>query len=283
MLTSAKSRMSGHISSTFKIATVILLSVVAPGVYAERPPDGMVEIPLGIYEPLYKSSDVERLGQTNDSVIVQRFYLDERAVSNAKFLNFVSQNLKWQRSRLPGLFADDAYLTHWRGDQDYGDPKIADLPVVNVSWFAAMAFCRWQGKTLPTVAQWERAAGASELSEDGRKDPKFTETILQWYSDPADRPLSERSKMTSYRNLFGAWDMHGLIWEWTQDFNTAMVTGESRGDSGLQRQLFCGSGSIGAADPTDYASFMRFAFRSSLGGDYTVGSLGFRCALNPVE
>ena len=41
---------------------------------------------------------------------------------------------------------------------------------------------------------------------------------------------------------------HGLVWEWVADFNTAMVTGDARGDSGLERSLFCGSGSQGARD-----------------------------------
>jgi formylglycine-generating enzyme required for sulfatase activity len=83
---------------------------------------------------------------------------------------------------------------------------------------------------------------------------------------------------STFRNVFGIWDMHGLVWEWVSDFNTALVTGESRADSGLDRQLFCGSGSSGASDFSDYAAFMRYAYRSSLRGNYTVANLGFRCA-----
>ena len=61
-------------------------------------------------------------------------------------------------------------------------------------------------------------------------------------------------------------------------FNTAMVTGESRGDSGLDRNLFCSAGSVGAKDTSDYAAFMRMALRSSLRANNTTSSLGFRCA-----
>ena len=70
----------------------------------------------------------------------------------------------------------------------------------------------------------------------------------------------------------------GLVWEWVDDFNTAMVTGESRADTGLERDLFCGAGAAGAKDSSDYAAFMRSALRSSLQANNTTTSLGFRCA-----
>jgi protein SCO1/2 len=53
-----------------------------------------------------------------------------------------------------------------------------------------------------------------------------------------------------------------------------MVTGEGRGDSAL----FCGGAGAKAVKPSDYATFMREAFRGSLEARYTVRNLGFRCA-----
>ena len=79
-------------------------------------------------------------------------------------------------------------------------------------------------------------------------------------------------------NYWGVYDLHGLVWEWVSDFSTAMVTGDARADSELDRQLFCGSGAVGARDLTDYATFMRYGFRSSLKADYCIHNLGFRCA-----
>jgi len=73
--------------------------------------------------------------------------------------------------------------------------------------------------------------------------------------------------------------LHGLVWEWVLDFNTQMVTGDSRADNaGLERGLFCGAGAQGARNVENYASFMRFGFRSSLEARYCVHNLGFRCA-----
>ena len=42
-------------------------------------------------------------------------------------------------------------------------------------------------------------------------------------------------------NYWGVHDLHGVIWEWVADFQTMLVTGESRGDSDVERNLFCGA------------------------------------------
>lgn len=258
----------------------VILYAVVEVVHAGPPGmSDMANIPAGLYRPLYQVSDMDRSATVVEPAIaVPPFLLDRKAVTNADYLAFVRSHPKWKRSRIPGLFADENYLAHWATDERPGEFAPADVAVVNVSWFAAMAYCRSNGKSLPTVAQWERAGAASERLEYAADDAEFSQRILQWYASVADRPLPERAAHAGYSNLFGVEDMHGLIWEWVLDFNTSLVTGESRGDSGLQRQLYCGSASIGAADSRDYPSFMRYAFRSSLEGRYTVGSLGFRCA-----
>ena len=236
---------------------------------------GMSSVPTGQYTPLYKSSDADKQGDPEvDTVTVAGFYLDTRAVSNQEYLEFARARAKWRKSRIKRIFADRNYLAHWSGDLDLGGAA-SDAAVVNVSWFAAKAYCKSRGKQLPSVAQWEYAAQASENLPDGRDDPAFRARILDWYARPA---LESAVGARGFRNMYGIYDMHGLVWEWTRDFNTALVSGESRADAGLDRQLFCGSGSIGSADFKDYSGFMRFGFRSSLQGNYAVSSLGFRCA-----
>lgn len=233
---------------------------------------GMALIPSGSYQPLYRSS-VE-----TSALEVESFWIDQRPVTNGEFLEFVEANPQWRRSLIKPVFADETYLRHWAGDLDLG-PKaelLKDLPVVNVSWFAARAFAKWKGKRLPTVSEWEMVGLASETKTDGREEEGYYARILEWYGKPSE-PW-EKWDVDRFTNAYGVQAMHGLIWEWVEDFNTALVTGESRGDAQLERNLFCGSGSLGSDNFRDYAAFMRFGFRSSLSADYTVPNLGFRCA-----
>ena len=251
------------------MAAVVLVVTTSVHVAAEDAPARMVLIPRGVHVPLFK---------TEGKVEVQPFYLDQYPVTNAEFLEFVQANPTWRRSRVKRLFTDAAYLMHWQDDLEIGPAggEGGNNPVTYVSWFAAKAYARWSGKRLPTQAEWELVAAASETHADGREEEGHYQYILNWYSKPTTHPFPPIG--STFRNFYGVFDMHGLVWEWVLDFNTATVTGESRGDTGLDRQLFCGSGSVNASDFKDYAAFMRYAFRSSLQARYVVPNLGFRCA-----
>jgi formylglycine-generating enzyme len=244
---------------------------------AEKTPAGMARIPAGVYVPLYKTSGAA------DALDVQSFYLDTHPVTNAQFLEFVSANPSWRRSQAKRIFADESYLRHWSADLDLGPlgEIIKNSPVTNVSWFAALAYGKWRGKRLPSLAEWESAALAGLDGPDGRADANYNQRILRWYSKPAGRLLPPVG--STFKNFWGIYDMHGLVWEWVADFNTALVTGDSRGDTGLERQSFCGGGSVNASDFQNYAAFMRYALRSSLRANYCVPTVGFRCAGDTEE
>ena len=233
-------------------------------------PQGMARVPAGVFRPLFRSDVDPR------EIPVRAFALDIHPVTNAEFLAFVSANPRWRRSQVKRLFADENYLKHWAGDVELGDAITTNAPVTWVSWFAAKAFAAWAGKRLSTTAEWEFAAAASPTRPDGENDAEFKKQIAAWHASPSPARLPPVG--TGRANFYGVRELHGLVWEWVADFNTAMVTGDARGDSGLERQLFCGSGSQGAKDVSDYAAFMRYGFRSSLKADYTVHNLGFRCA-----
>lgn len=204
------------------------------------------------------------------SLKVTSFRMDVYPVTNQEYLEFVRQNPQWQKSKVKKIFADKSYLDYWKTDLNFGENSLGSSPVVRVSWFAAREYCSWKGKRLPQTVEWEYAA----LSPYKNKT-EIRDLILEWYGKGAEWPLPHVGKRNA--NVMGVHDMHGLIWEWVEDFNTSLVTGESRADGGLDKNLFCGGGAAGAADPGDYAAFMRYAFRSSLQARYTVQNLGFRC------
>jgi formylglycine-generating enzyme required for sulfatase activity len=233
-------------------------------------PPGMSLIPAGPYRPLFRAENDPK------EIPVKAFFLDVSPVTNSDFLEFVRNNPRWRRSEVKRIFADENYLKAWASDLDSGTNALTNAPVTWVSWFAAKAYAAWRGKRLPTVVEWEHAASASRTQPDGRKDGEFQKQISAWYSAPAPAQLPPVGR--GQTNFYGVRELHGVVWEWVADFNTAMVTGDARGDTGLERQLFCGSGSAGAKDTGDYPAFMRFGFRSSLKANYTVHNLGFRCA-----
>lgn len=264
------------------LGTAVLCTVSAALILtsAAAVPTGMVYISAGSYVPLYRPSELNpgptSAIESDAAEAVAAFYLDAYSVTNEQYLAFVTEQPAWRRSSVTRLFADAAYLENWADDLSLGPGAPPQTPVVGVSWFASSAYCRARGKRLPSTAEWEYAAAADETHTQGRPAPEFTARILAWYSKPSARILPSVGSV--YRNAWGVHDMHGLVWEWTRDFNNALVTGESRADTGLERKLFCGAASIGAADFYDYAAFMRYAFRSSLRGEYALRSLGFRCA-----
>src|SRR5262249_19214185 len=76
----------------------------------------------------------------------------------------------------------------------------------------------------------------------------------------------------------GVRDLHGLIWEWVEDFNSLMISGDSRTQGDPDKLAFCGSGALSAQDRENYPVLMRIAFLSSQQARSTGRTLGFRCA-----
>ena len=206
---------------------------------------------------------------------IDAFAIRATPVTNGEFLAFVKSERKWQRGRAPTTFTDASYLHQWRGPTVLGETTKGDQPVVSVSWFAAQAFCESEGARLPTWYEWEYVAAADETHRDARSDPAWRARILSWYSQPSTIPLSSVGKMA---NAYGVRDMHGLVWEWVDDFNALLVSADSRNQGDPDKLQFCGAGAISLKDRDNYAVLMRIALLSSLGAVDTTNNLGFRCA-----
>lgn len=235
----------------------------------------MVRIASSSFRPPYPMSPEE------EEVRVPSFFIDEAPVTHGAFLAFVRKNPEWRRDRIPSIFGDERYLSHWAGPTTLGKEVHASQPVTFVSWFAARAYCKSRGARLPKEHEWEYLAQASEREPNAQNDPEYLQSILSWYSKPTPKVLPK--VRSSKANYFGVHDMHGLVWEWISDFGNSMISSDSREGGSLDQTRFCGGTSITQDDKSDYARFMRYAYRSSLQAAYTVGNLGFRCAKDAKE
>ena len=227
----------------------------------------MVLITGGSFKPFF--------GSDTSIVKVETFMMDEHPVTNSEFLTFVKANPQWRKSMVKRLFADDSYLINWVSDTILPLNINPDAPVCSVSWFAAKAYSESVNKRLPTLDEWEYTARADEKLADARKVKDYSDRIIKLYmiKDRQFNPVKQHNP-----NYWGVYDMFDLIWEWTDDFNSVLSTGDSRESSYDNKGLFCAGSATSATDLMNYAAFMRFGFRTSLKANYTVSNLGFRCA-----
>ena len=246
-----------------------LLGIALPLAALAAAGGGFVKLPGASFTSALKYEDKAR-------VRIAPFELQKRPVTNAEFLAFVRANPDWQRGKVATVFAESRYLSHWAGPTTLGTRALPQQPVVQVSWFAAQAYCQAQDARLPSWSEWEYAAAADETRADARQDPVWRERILGWYSRPSNRPLPRAGLQAP--DVHGVQDLHGLVWEWTEDFSSLLVAADNRNQGDPDKSEFCGAGALSMDDRDNYAVLMRVAMLSSLQARDTTPNLGFRCA-----
>lgn len=136
-------------------------------------------------------------------VRLSAYYIDRHEVTQKQFAQFVRETGRVVEGSRPASPA-----------RETPDPPAAsdDMPAVNVGARDAKAYCVWAGKTLPTEAQWERAA----RGDDGRIYP-WGSTPPNWSPPRAPKQVDAVMSQPTDVSPFGAFDMAGNAWEWTGD------------------------------------------------------------------
>jgi sulfatase modifying factor 1 len=156
-------------------------------------------------------------------VSLRAFYVDKLETSVAQYERFVTAS----GHRMPQPM-DPSDGTQWDGRLAKGDA--GPLPAVNVSWHDARAYAQWAGKSLPSEAQWERAARGGFAADYPRSfDSAFARhvnaaradvgTIVQGGStNGAIKQLVTVFSFPAAPNPFGCQNMLGNAAEWCRDW-----------------------------------------------------------------
>ena len=203
---------------------------------------GMTRIAGGEFTPLYATP-----GQP--AVRVAGFAIDTIPTTEAQFAAFAQRHTRFS-------FA--------------GMGRSTTRAATRVSWEAAEAYCRARGARLPTTYEWEYVARADESNRDASRRSSFRKRVLEL----ALRTGSNAAIGLGFRTVWGVRDLHGVVFEWTHDYNGHL--GAHHGHSGST--MMCASGTVQTGDASDYAAFIRYSFRSTADADRGAGNVGFRCA-----
>jgi formylglycine-generating enzyme required for sulfatase activity len=289
----------------FLIAVVLFLLMAATSIDAK----GQKVINHGYGDYLLVPGGRFRMGDNfyegnSDEIPVHTVYLDEYyigkyKVTNEEYKKFIDDKgyttpAYWsaggygKNGKTPEYWKTPAY-------KGGGIPGNKNYPVVGVSWFEAMAYCKWLSKKtrhayrLPTEAQWEKAVRSTDQRRYAWGNT-IDETFAN-YDNGGDRAKKELKPVGYYdgsnrggfktnnnASPYGAYDMIGNITEWCYDWYERDYYRRSPGKNprgpGSGRSRVLRSGGY-----VDSAYYQRAAGRHKKGAHFKNYKTGFRCVI----
>ena len=183
----------------------------APTISSFDVPAEMVVILAGEFLMGSSDEDANNSEKPVHPVYLDAFYMDKYPVTNEQYKVFLDACPQWQKDNILIDYHNGNYLRTWHRN-NY--PKgAANHPVVNVSWYAAMAYAQWAGKRLPTEAEWEKAARGGLT---GKKYP-WGDQIDATQANYGEN-IGQTTPIGEYPpNDYGLYDIVGNVWEWCVD------------------------------------------------------------------
>ncbi|PRC92331.1 formylglycine-generating enzyme family protein [Solimicrobium silvestre] len=150
------------------------------------------------------------------------YYIDLFPVTNTRYKKFIeSQGYKnrqyWTDDGWDFIHSKKISKPLYWCNTNWNQPN---QPVTGVSWWEALAFSRFENKTLPTEAQWEyMASGGVNIYPWGDDTPTLLKANYAEGCEPTD--LERRSTNVDHflhsRSHCGCWDVAGNVGEWCLD------------------------------------------------------------------
>ena len=183
----------------------------------------MIKIPsgnftMGANESSYSSEKPER------NVFLHEYYISKYPITNEQFYRFI-QETNYTNT-------DENFLQHWIANPDGSKSppeELLDHPVVYVNWMDCYVFCKTYGLTLPSEAQWEKAArGVDKRTFPwGNEEPDPSKPQCNFrniFNGTTPVGIFDGSR-DSYNGIpiqkgtspYGIEDMAGNVWEWCLD------------------------------------------------------------------
>ena len=235
----------------------------------------LIRVPAGAF--IMGSVDGPEDERPRHQINLGEYLIDRTKITNAQFAQFMNgRGIKAADGQIWYDIDDSDARIHRHDGRWRADPGHEDHPVVEVSWYGALAYCTWAGKRLPTEAEWEKAARGA----NGRKYPWGDQTpdFTRAHFNAGWNDFRSVGSFTKGASPYGLLDAAGNGWEWVSSAYLPYPYNSNDGREDLTRvqvRVTRGGGQDSRAEELTTTHRGRHVSRNPRGGHHNIG---FRCA-----